>query len=224
MRIAAVLVSLILFPASTLVAGPVLFMEFLNSDFTFGTVSPNQEGHDLSALSIDSAPPDIDSWDGAYQLQSGALVQQTLDVDGSGEVTGSSYAYTGGTFEVVFFLEKDGVPIVGSFVAPIKTLSVWAGEAAGELTFATYVLGPGLFDQSIADALGIGRHTSGGEASSQLLLTDSGNRPGIAGDHSTPERQAWDGVNDISLTVPEPATAALLAGALAVVWIRRRAR
>jgi hypothetical protein len=224
MRIAAVLVSLILCPVSPLFAAPVLSLEFLNSDFTFGTVNPNQAGHDLGSLSLDDTAPDLDSWDAVYELQSGALVQQTLDVNGSGDVIGSHYFYTGGTFELIFFLEKDGVPIVGSFVAPIQGLSVSAGEAAGEFTLAAYVLGPGLFDQAIADALGIGRHTSGGGASSQLLLTDHGNRPGVAGDHTTPERQAWDGVNDITLTVAEPASGALLTAGIGVLWARRRVR
>ena len=44
MRIAALLVSLVLFPASQLFAAPVLFLEFLNSDLTFGTGNPDQSG------------------------------------------------------------------------------------------------------------------------------------------------------------------------------------
>ena len=86
-----------------------------------------------------------------------------------------------------------------------------------------YELGPGLFDEAIAEALGIGRHTTGGKAVSQLILTSNGNRHGVAGDHTTPERQAWDGVNDITLNVPEPAALALFATAGALS-IRRRPR
>lgn len=221
MRIAALLVSLVLLPASHLFAAPVVFLEFLNSDFTFGTVNPDQAGYDLSSFVVGATPPDLDDWDAGYELLAGALVQQTLDMNSSGDVIGSHYLYTGGTFELFFFLEKDGVPIAGSFVAPIKTLTVAAGEADGQAALASYVLGPGRFDAAIAEALGIGRHTIGGEASSQLLLTDDGNRSGIAGDHTTPERQAWDGVNDITLTVPEPAMFALLGTGAAALSFRR---
>ena len=45
----------------------------------------------------------------------------------------------------------------------------------------------------------------------------------LTGDHTTPERQAWDGVNDITLNVPEPAALALFATAGALS-IRRRPR
>jgi hypothetical protein len=216
MRIAALLVGLVLLPASHLLAAPVVFLEFLNSDFTFGTVNPDQTGYDLSSLVVGSVSHDFYDWGSAYELRSGALVQQTLDINGSGEVIGSHYFYTGGTFELFFLLETGGSTIAGSFVAPIKTLTVAAGEAEGESARASYVLGPGLFDKAVAEALGIGRHTIGGEASSQLLLTANG------GDHATPERLAWDGVNDITLAVPEPAMLALLGTGAAALSFRRR--
>jgi hypothetical protein len=221
MRIAARLVTLVCCGASPLLASPVLSLEFLNSDFTFGTVSPDQTGHDLSSFFVDGVRPDFDFWGSSYQAQGGTLVQQTLNVNGSGDVVGSDYLYDGGTFEIFFDLEKNGATIQGSFVAPIETLTVSAGEHAGDPATASYVLGKGVFDPAIASALGIGLHTRGGESFSQLLLTDDGNRPGVAGDHTTPERQAWDGVNDITLDVPEPATFALVALG-AGVWMRRR--
>lgn len=112
---------------------------------------------------------------------------------------------------MLFSLEQDGSTIVGSFAAQILSLTVTAGEAAGQGAKASYVLG-------------IGRHTSGSWASSRLLLTDNGNRPGIAGDHTTPERQAWDGVNDIELEVPEPATLALLTIGATALMRRQRSR
>jgi hypothetical protein len=216
MRIAALLVSFVLLPASNLIAGPVVYLEFLNSEFTFGTVNPGQTGYDLSSLVVGSMSHAFDDLGSGYELQSGALVQQTLDTNSSGDVIGSHYVYTGGTFELFFALEAGGIPIVGSFVAPIKTLTVDAGEAEGDLAIASYVLGPGLFDEAVARALGIGRHTIGGAASSQLLLTANG------GDHTSPQRQAWDGVNDITLTVPEPAMLLLFGAGAAVLSFRRR--
>jgi PEP-CTERM motif-containing protein len=222
MRTAALLVSLILFPASRLFAGPIVFMEFLNSNFTFGTVSPNQEGHDLSSLYVDSLGFPVVLGDGAYAASGAALDSQDLDVS-NGNIIGSDYFYTGGLFEILLSVEKNGQQVAGSFAAPIKKLAVTAGEADGDSVTALYDLGPGLFDAAIAEALGIGQHTTGGEAVSRLILTNRGNRAGIAGDHTTPERQAWDGVNHITLQVPEPATLALFAAA-AALSIRRRPR
>lgn len=210
MRIAALLAALVFCSASRLLAGPVVLLEFLNSDLTFGSLGPNQSGHDLSSLTVNGGMPGLDYWNTDYEAQAAALVQQTLVTNGVGDVIGSQYEYSGGTFEMFFSLEQNGSTILGSFSAPILSLTVTAGEAAGEGATASYVLGHGLFDQAIAAALGIGRRTTGGSASSLLLLTDDGNRPGVAGDHSAPERQAWDGVNDIALDVPEPAMLALL--------------
>jgi len=222
MRIAALLVTLVVCSASQVLANPIVSLEFLNSDFTFGSQDPDQSGHDLSSLIVNGGSPAADYW-GEYEAQAGPLKQQTLMTNGAGDVIGSQYVYSGGIFELFFALEQNGSTIFGSFAAPILSLTVTAGESAGEGATATYVLGAGLFDQTIAAALGIGRHTSGGSATSLLLLTDNGNRPGIAGDHTTPERQAWDGVNDITLDVPEPATLALVALGSGF-WFRRRSR
>ena len=59
---------------------------------------------------------------------------------------------------------------------------------------------------------------------SLLLLTDEGNRPGVAGDHTTPERQAWDGALEVTLEAPEPTTFMLLAAGSGALWVRRRSR
>lgn len=224
MRIAALLVSLVLFPASQLFAGPVVFMEFLNSNLTFGTGNPNQVGYDASSFDVAGSTPGFDFGGSGYEANAGSLDHQTLNVNGSGDVLGSEYVYTGGTFELFFLLFDGGSPIFGSLIVPIETLTITAGEGDGQSAFASYVLGPGLLDTNIADALGIGRHILGGEGFSQLILTDHGNRPGIAGDHSTPVRQAWDGVNDVTLEVPEPATFLLLTAGSGALWARRRSR
>jgi hypothetical protein len=223
MRIAALLAGLILFPASHLFAGPVVFLEFLNSDVTFGTLSPDQTGYDLSALQVDGTAADVGWYFGGYEAIDAVFDHQSLLTNGSGDVTGSQYFYTGGTLAITLFLEKDGASYNGAFVAPIETLVITAGEGDGGLAFAAYVLGPGLFDEPIAAALGVGRRTTGGQGFSRLLLTDHGNRAGVAGTHTTPERQAWDGVNDITLEVPEPAMLALFTTAAALA-VRRRPR
>jgi len=224
MRIAALLVSLVLFPASQLFAAPVLFLEFLNSDLTFGTGNPDQSGKDLSSFDVAGSVPGMDFWNSGYLAQAGALDHETLNVNGAGDVIGSEYVYTGGVFELFFVLEQNGTQTSGSWVAPILTLTITAGEGDGQSANASYVLGPGLLDQPIATALGIDRHIQGGSAFSQLLLTDHGNRSGVAGDHSTPERQAWDGVTDITLDVPEPASFLLLTAGAGALWARRRSR
>ncbi|HEV8397524.1 MAG TPA: PEP-CTERM sorting domain-containing protein [Vicinamibacterales bacterium] len=224
MRIPALLVCFILFPASRLLAGPVFSMEFLNSNFTFGTVSPNQQGYDLTSFDIDAQVPDVDFIGVGYEAVGAAFDHQTLDQNAGGGVVSSHYFYTGGTFEILFAIDQNGVLRTGSFVAPIKTIEVTAGQWDGASAQASYELGPGIFDPSIAELLGIGRHTRSGTAVSQLLLTDDGNRGGVAGNHTTPERQAWDGVNDIELEVPEPAILALLATGMAGFSIRRRVR
>lgn len=221
MRIAALLVSLILLPASYVAAGPIVFMEFLNSDFTFGTVSPNQQGYDLSSLYVGSLGFPVGLGDGSYAAAGAGFDGQILGLS-NGSVIGSDYVYTGGVVEILLSIEKNGQQVAGSLAVPIKKLTVSAGEAADSSVTALYELGPGLFDEAIAEALGIGRHTTGGTAVSQLILTSHGNRPGVAGDHTAPERQAWDGVNSITLNVPEPATLALFATAGALSIRRRR--
>ena len=221
MRIAALLVSVILLPASHVGAGPVVFMEFLNSDFTFGTISPNQEGDDLGSLYVDSLGFSVGLGDGSYAASGAGFDSQTLGLS-NGDVIGSDYFYTGGVFEIFLSIEKDGQQISGVLAAPIKKLTVAAGETEDDSVTVLYELGPGLFDPALAQALGIGRHVTGGTAVSKLILTSNGNRPGIAGDHTTPERQAWDGVNDVTLNVPEPATLALFATAAALSIKRRR--
>jgi hypothetical protein len=83
-------------------------------------------------------------------------------------------------------------------------LEITAGKATAESAEAVYRFGRGVLDPGIASALGVGRHVTGGSMYSGLLLTSSGNRDGVAGDHDSPERQAWDGYADLTLSVPEP--------------------
>ena len=236
MRLAIPLTAVLCLYPCQAAAAPFLSIGFLNSDLTFGTVNPDQFGYDLytGACIGDSALGSFECLDaaGTYQALSGPFEQQNLREDASDAVIGSEYLYAGGTFRVDFTEVCDDTRCVGgSFVAPIISLLIDVTEDPNGLNdgasgFAQYRLGPGLFDASIASILGIRRESSGGSVFSQFLLTDDGNRAGVAGDHTTAERQAWDGVAsvDVAVAVPEPALSLLGALGVAVAGLRRRKR
>jgi hypothetical protein len=213
MRIALPLVVLLFAVPHHAAADPVVFLEFLNSDFTFGQ-SADQEGWDLSAFwaeGFDDSSWDV--WNTGYQAVAGELDHQTPAAGGT------AYVYLGGTFEIFFSMENGGDRRTGSFVAPIESLTVLSGVRGANSVDLFYELGAGLFDASIADTLGISRRTTGGEARAQLLLMDTDDAPGV---RVTPVQQASDGVNDITLEVAEPATLALLAVGAAGLFRRRK--
>jgi MYXO-CTERM domain-containing protein len=220
MRVALVLAAWLLLLPAPAAAGLVkaIELQYLNSDLTFGHAGADQSGWDGELTSPYFVP-----FDGTYQTLSGPLVKQTL-LYNAGTVIGSEYLYQGGTFFADFAFWNDGQLITGAFTAPIVTLTIQAGDDVEGGVLAAYVLGPGEFDNaSLAHALGLKRpHTNGGSIWSELLLTDSGNRPGIGGDHTTPERQAWDGVAWVTLTVPEPSMLMLGLVGLGTVWRHRR--
>jgi len=202
-------------------ANSIVFMEFLNSDLTFGFVQPNQQGRDLSSWSWSH-----DWFPGptGYEAQAGALEEQVLLTDDD-TIIGSRYRYRGGALAIGFDLQNFGIGEhrTGILVAPIISLEITAGEGDGESAEAVYRFGPGLLDPGIASALGVGRHVTGGSLYSGLLLTSSGNRHGVAGDHDSPERQAWDGYADVTLSVPEP-SAPMLGIIVLGGWVWRRRR
>jgi hypothetical protein len=236
MRLAILLAAVLSLHPGQAAAAPILSIGYLNSDLTFGFVNPDQFGYDLytGACIGDSVLGGFECLDaaGTYQALSGPFVQQTLQKDASDIVVGSEYLYQGGTFRIDFTdICNDTGCVDGSFVAPIISLLVDVAEDPNGLNdgasgSAQYQLGPGLFDASIARILGIRRESPGGSVFSQFLLTDEGNRAGVAGNHTTSERQAWDGVAsvDIAVAVPEPATSLLSALGLGIacVWRRRR--
>ena len=223
MRIAPFLVVLLLAAPAYATAGEVVFMEFLNSNLTFGPTNAEQYGWDLSAFAVDGFDDSgWDVWNTGYQAVTGPLDRQTPIVDMAGHVVGDEYVYRGGSFEIFYVLENASDRFTGSFAAPIERLTVWAGEREDDPVTLLYVLGAGLFDEVIAGALGISRHTTGGEAYAQLLLTDDVPRLLVTGADPTAQRHAWDGVNDIALDVPEPAALALLGASGAAWWVRRR--
>jgi hypothetical protein len=233
MRLAASLAALLVLSPCYAAAAPLLSIGYLNSDLTFGLGSPDQFGYDLytGACMGDATLGGFDCLDaaGTYQALGGPLANLALETNSSGGVTGSEYLYNGGTFRLDFTNVCDGTRCVdGAFVAPIVSLLIDVQEdlnvsSDGSGT-ALYELGPGLFDASIASILGIRRESLGGSVFSQFLLTDDGNRDGVAGDYTTPARQAWDGVAsvDIAVAVPEPSVALLSALALGAAYCRRR--
>jgi hypothetical protein len=223
MRLAVILAILLLAPRPV-TAEKIIFLEFLNSDLTFGQVSPNQQGWDGDIFWIGDRP-DRRQWsidDGTYQIYGGSLVHHALHADNDGIVRASTYLYGPGTFEAFFHLHRRDRSISGAFVAPLLSLQLWAEEGDGGSASAHYVLGKGIFDQQLARALGIRQRTTGGDIWSELILTDDGNRSGIAGNHSSPTREAWDGVAWVDIQVPEPPITILVSLALATAAILRR--
>jgi len=240
MRLALSLAAFFLLVPSDAAADPIpaVEMEFRNSDLTFGFVNPDQTGWDLDGLWLSGEAVEFSSW-GPFQLEStfdalsGPLVEQTLVRDTNGTVIASRYFYEGGTF-TIGVAGWDGVTGEQSvFVAPIVTLEI---HVLDELITAPcdlcstvdvfYEFGPGLFDASVASALGIGRRTSGGEGYGGLGLTDFSNRPGTAGTYTSPERQAQTFGGSMNFTfnpsVPEPPIAILSVLGLSAAWLRRR--
>ena len=227
MRIALSLAAL-LFLVPTHAAAARVELGYLNSDLTFGFINPNHAGYDLYFVCVFPATPGPDfcldsDASSTFEALGGTFAEQALLKDGSGTVIGSEYLYEGGTFQIDLTLRNDdGELSTGSFVAPIITLEMSANEGPEANVLAQYLLGPGLFDASIANALGIRRRTVGGSVIGDLLLTDDGNRPGIGGNYASPERQAWDGATHVEIVVPEPPMPILSVLGLTAAWFWRR--
>jgi hypothetical protein len=78
-----------------------------------------------------------------------------------------------------------------------------------------YELGHGLFDESVARALGIRRRTHGGFVFDPHLIEGDG-------DPTTPERTAAEGAPEFEIDVPEPSLLLMLVAAGAGSLVRRR--
>lgn len=203
MRIAVSLAALLLLAPSPAAADQIAFWSYLNSNLTFGSGNAEHSGYDL----VEGI--------GTFEASSGPLVDQTLVTDASGNVIESKYFYAGGTFQADFtYLNNQ--PVTGSFVAPIISLEIDVLETQ-QHAFASYLLGPGLFDASIADALGVRRRTVGGDIFSDMVFF-----PGAGGDFTSPERRAWDGGTFVTINVPEPPMPLLAAVGLCAAWAWRR--
>jgi hypothetical protein len=228
MRVVLSLVALLLAAPGLVWANPVVSVNFLNSDLIFGSGSPAHYGQDGGRFYVDDTESPLDTY-GFYEAMTGPLVQQTLWADASGVVTGSDYYYEGGTFQRELYLGNGGTSASGFFVAPITSLLIRTRESppSGGIqtadAYVWYVLGPGVFDEPIAHALGIGRRTTGGTVFADMIAPEdaSGNNYGVPwGTYTSPERGAWDGYTEVDLTVPEPSVVVL--GALAALMAASR--
>jgi hypothetical protein len=210
-------------------AAPVdaLFVEFLNSNLTFGGPEVFHRGHDVSSLQIHGADYFADFTDSVFTADGGLLVDTTTIFDGGGDPIRTDYRYEGGAFTIEFRRPSD-LP-AGSFTAPIVSLLIRAFEPLDPSEFdgfgssvdASYTLAPGAFDAAFADLLGVPRLTGAsalGYASMRLLV----------GDHASPALEADDGVMTLEVTpatVSEPAINLLVGlGLTGATLLRRRKR
>jgi hypothetical protein len=196
---------------------------FLNSNLTFAGATFDHYGYDLDLLFIDGVDYESEFEDTEFTASGGVLVQTTPVLDGSGNLIRTQYRYEGGTFSIDF--RRPGFDHAGLFTAPIVSLLVSAGEPlnpypdGGESGVRPqYVLGPGAFDDAIANVLGIQKAAGAGRGDGSLLL--------LFGDHQSPELVADDGFMEFSAdpaAIPEPSLSVLAGlGLLAAVRLRRR--
>jgi hypothetical protein len=225
MRIAITFLALFFLCARSSAADTMLFFTSESSRIDFGESTAELQGLPHFALDVvrDGVSVTID-WsveDAIFDALSGPLSHQALYTDGTGAVVASSYFYDPGVFEMDFFLTNDstGETRSGRFVAPILGMEVFAEEAsngccAGVAVF--FQLGAGLFDASIADALGVGRRSRGGWVEDPFLLIFDRQ------DHTTPLRHAGEGSSLVAIDVPEPAALLVLAVGIGAAAARRR--
>jgi hypothetical protein len=207
-------------------ASPVdpLFVEFLNSNLTFGGPDVFHRGHDVSSLQIHGADYFADFTESVFTADGGLLVDITPIFDGGGDLIRTDYRYEGGAFTIDF--RRPGDVPAGSFTAPSVSLLIRAFEPLdpsesdgfGSSVDASYALAPGAFDGAFADLLGVPRLTGAsalGHASMRLLV----------GDHASPELEADDGVMTLEVTsapVSEPAINLLVGLGLTAAALFRR--
>ena len=229
MRLAVWFVALILLSPLDGSPDAILQLSSDESRITYGTDIALHSGlpHFGFSVLVDgtSIPTDWTLNQSEFAAISGPLLQHTLQTDGSGAVTHSTYIYDGGTFEMDFRLWNpvSGESLEGGFVAPIigpYRLFVTERENSAEVTDsveAFYRLGAGVFDPWIADALGIAAHSRGGIVDDPYLTFGTG-------DDTSPEREAGEGAPTVTIDVPEPSSVLLLAVAGAGLVLRRRRR
>jgi hypothetical protein len=149
----------------------------------------------------------------------GSFLGKTSETDGSGHVLRSTYYYEGLPFEINFIAENftTGETRLGSFIAPILgPIEVLVDESdIDDSVRISLELGPGLFDESIARALDIRRHTIGGRVFDPFLTFGDGGP-------NTAQRFAWEGAPELTIEVAEPASLSLVG--VAAVGVIRRAR
>jgi hypothetical protein len=165
------------------------------------------------AINDPSADDDI-SW----QAFSGTLVQLTNDLDASGHVIRSHYSYVGGVLELSLGLSNydAGQFFYSEFTAQIITMDVFVteGDFADSVDlYATF--GPALLDAALANALGIGRHITGGRLADPFLIGFPNT------DYTAMQRHAGEGAPTIVLDVPEPSIVTLCFVGIVALRARR---
>ena len=164
-------------------------------------------------------------------IETGPLVSLTVD-DSDPEAGSSEYVFTGGTFTLTaFWGDEFGNPKQGRYIAPVEELDIliWCEQeltvmncnpdsgARYSIGDALLSIGDGLFDHSLARALGVQRQ---GDNFSVTIPLD-----GIDGSPSDNSRVSGSAAGRvdvaIGVTVPEPSILSLL---LLVPVVGRRFR
>jgi hypothetical protein len=154
-----------------------------------------------------------------WQAFSGPLVQLTNDLDASGHVIRSHYRYAGGILDLSLGLSSYDA---GEFFYSEMTLAIvsmdvfvtereWSDDVEVHAT-----LGPSLLDAALADALGIGRHITGGRLSDPFLVGFPNT------DYTDMQRHGGEGAPTIILDVPEPSLVTFCFVGIAALGVRRK--
>ena len=219
MRVAPWLLAALVLVAQPAAADTIVWTEFLNSNLTFGTVNPTHVGRDLSTMHVErnGLSEHVDTnFNSTFTALTATFVDLSFAPLAGRPSLEWRYLYEGGTFRMDLRLNTPEGEISGSFIAPILELEIFAsdpcvcptnhemGVVVGS-AWAWYDLGPGVFDEAIANVMGVSRYTTGGlvESSMSLFASDA------PGDHTTPVRHARDGATWVTLQVPEPSLAVL---------------
>jgi hypothetical protein len=191
----------------------------LNSEITFGGATFEHNGYDVFDLALNGIVVAAGSLTGTeFTANGGSLAATTPGVDGTW------YEYTGGVLDIDLRFTFHGSLYTGTFLAPIVNLKVFAAEpldpANGSNVVVYYDLGPGEFDDALANAFGMPSHTLSASADGDFIL--------LEGDSSSPELVAHDGGISFDFrpaAVPEPSLSGLAGlGLLAAIGSRRMRR
>jgi hypothetical protein len=135
----------------------------------------------------------------------------------------STYRFGAGTVSIsAFWRQPNGNDATGSFVAPLLNLTLGicencnsTSEASGSVSA---ILGPGRFDPTLAEILGVAERSLGGSLSfdGDLITGDGTSQSRLGGSAS--------GQVDLIVTaaVPEPGLTALVVLGALIVRFRRR--
>jgi hypothetical protein len=190
------------------------FLDFGPAGATFGSTG----FPDLFIDGVFQETPWFSNFSGDVTFEAGPVVSLTID-DSDPDITTSRYVFSPGTLTLTArWSDPFGAPVEGLYVAPLLNLvidirceqelsAVDCGDPfGGSLGDASASFGPGVFDASLAGALGL---TPAGGAFTLDWPID-----GITGSPSDALRLAGSGAGSADLavpvTVPEPSVLSLL--------------